>query len=191
MELSRTHLVSSAPEILLERMQLLFNHRKRIIAHQTHQLPLQLHPIARDNSNEVSIHALEASTAPHPLAAPSSTPAKRETMCASMTAHHLPCAHTHNWHARCFLAKQQSSRTCDPSATAGADRRPLHYVYGETFMCPACQAKLIANGMWYWPGTTLGQKKLAWRQIRNEEEVEKRLAEMRDEGETTEEEGPV
>lgn len=104
-----------------------------------------------------------------------------------MTAPHLPCAHTHTWHARCFLVKQQSSRVCDLSATAGKDKGPLHYVYDETFLCPWCQAKLTASGMRHWTGSTTEQKKFVWRQIRNEEEMGKRLVGKRDEREMTEE----
>lgn len=60
-------------------------------------------------------------------------------MCARMTAHHLPCAHTHTWFARCFRAKwkrQPSCKTCVPAGTV------MKFLYQEEFMCPSCRWEL-------------------------------------------------
>lgn len=58
-------------------------------------------------------------------------------MCAQMTAHHAPCAHTHHWLARCFRAKMKGQQTCGMWPL-------LHFIYTEAFLCPVCWEALKA-----------------------------------------------
>ena len=55
-------------------------------------------------------------------------------MCATMTAHHLPCTHTRHWHARCFVAKLTREPFCRFAL--------LRFSYSENFLCPECMVAL-------------------------------------------------